>query len=68
MIFMKTRTNCCQLFVFALLLTAAGLLLQRKPTTENDIAISTHSDKNKTDDDELDEWFEGEEHSLPNGY
>jgi len=59
--------NCGQFFVFALLLTAAGVLLQRKQATENDNNLTIHSDKNKTDDDELDEWFEGEEHSLPDG-
>ena len=55
--------NCGQFIVFALLLTAAGLLLQKKPANENDNILSVHSGKNKTDDDELDEWFERDEHS-----
>ena len=55
--------NCGQFFVYALLLIAAGLLLQRKPTTENDNDRSIQFDRNKAVDDELDEWFEAEVHS-----
>jgi len=49
--------NCCQYFIYALLLAAAGLVLQRKqPITSIPEAIDT-SIKNSEADDELDELF-----------
>jgi len=50
--------NCGQYAVFALLLAAAGIILQRKPITQN-IPNSIVADTNNTATDaELDEWFE----------
>jgi len=49
--------NCCQYVVFALLLTAAGLILQRiKPAHNETVAFSAG---NEAADDGLDEWFDG---------
>ena len=52
--------NCAQYFVFALLLTAAGFLIQIKTAKAksivNDDSVSTN--RNKASDAELDEWFE----------
>ena len=51
-------SNCGQYVVFALLLTAAGLILQRKQPAQSisnqDAAFPA---KNETADNELDEWF-----------
>jgi hypothetical protein len=48
--------NCGQYFVFTLLLVAAGLILQKKqPVVNNTVDILPVD--NKTDDDELDDWF-----------
>ena len=45
--------NCGQYFVFALLLAAAGLILQRKPYAQNSPNTIIADSK----DTELDEWF-----------
>ena len=50
--------NCGQYFVSALLLAAAGLLLQRKQSPmSNKPVASVNAINNKANDDELDEWF-----------
>jgi len=53
--------NCGQYFVFALLLAAAGVLLQKKPTTLGEIDSANKGAGSKAVDDELDEWFDGNE-------
>jgi len=53
--------NCGQYAVFALLLAAAGLLLQRKPITQNVPNAIVASTSNTATDAELDEWFNEEE-------
>ena len=51
-------SNCGQYIVFALLLTAAGLILQREQPAKNEpIKVDTITAKNEAADDELDEWF-----------
>jgi len=52
--------NCGQYFVFALLLAAAGLLLQRKGTEELKATAGMPPTLNKKDDDDFDEWFSEE--------
>jgi len=49
--------NCSQYLVFALLLAAAGLLLQRKITILNKTGTTAQLHKNSADDEELDDWF-----------
>ena len=50
--------NCGQYFVSALLLAAAGLLLQRKQSpASNKPVTSVNPINNKANDDELDDWF-----------
>ena len=51
--------NCGQYVVFALLLTATGLILQRKQPvqSEPDKAVD-FTIRNEAADDELDEWFD----------
>ena len=49
--------NCGQYFVFALLLAAAGFLVQSKHQTINRPGVAVRLQKNETADDELDEWF-----------
>ena len=50
--------NCGQYVVFALLLTAAGLILQRKqPAQYESDKASTSFAKTEATDEELDEWF-----------
>jgi len=52
--------NCGQYFVFALLLAAVGIILQRKqPETSNPGSVADPSE-NDVGDDELDEWFDEE--------
>ena len=54
--------NCCQYAVFALLLTAAGLILQRKQPAQNEPdKAAAYPAENEALDDELDEWFDGVE-------
>jgi len=50
--------NCGQYFVFVLLLAAAGLLLQKKPTALGGIEPAIQPAGSKAADDELDEWFD----------
>jgi len=50
--------NCGQYFVFALLLAAAGLMLQRKQLMSRKTISSATQQKNNAADDELDEWFD----------
>ena len=52
--------NCAQYFVYALLLAAAGLIVQKRDTVGMDEkANGTLSAKNTSESDsELDEWFE----------
>jgi hypothetical protein len=47
--------NCGQYAVFALLLAAAGLILQRKQPLQNDPGVVPV--ENEIDNGELDEWF-----------
>ena len=49
--------NCGQYFVFALLLAAAGLLLQRKQQALVSPEPDASPAENTETDDELDEWF-----------
>ena len=49
--------NCTQYVVYALLLAAAGLILQKKSPAVNVPAVSNPTVKNNTNDDELDELF-----------
>ena len=49
--------NCGQYFVFALLLTAAGLLLQRKQQVKASPETVVSPAENIEINDELDEWF-----------
>jgi len=49
--------NCGQYFVSALLLAAVGLLLQRKQPSISNKPIAVNPLNNKTNDEELDEWF-----------
>jgi hypothetical protein len=50
--------NCGQYFVFALLLAAAGFLMQSKHQMINKPGVANRSNKNETADAELDEWFD----------
>ena len=50
-------SNCGQYFVYALLLAAAGLILQRKQPIQRKTVASTGQHKANAADDELDEWF-----------
>ena len=50
--------NSGQYLVLALLLAAAGLILQRKQPAQNRPAASGNGLGNKANDEELDEWFE----------
>ena len=49
--------NCCQYIIYALLLAAAGLVLQRKQPTTNIPEVTDAPIKNSEADDELDELF-----------
>ena len=50
--------NCGQYFVSALLLAAAGLLLQKKQSPASNKPVgSVNPLNNKANDDELDDWF-----------
>ena len=49
--------NCGQYIVFALLLVAAGLLLQRKPSAPSGARADIGAAERAKMDDELDEWF-----------
>jgi hypothetical protein len=49
--------NCCQYIIYALLLAAAGLVLQRKQSTTNIPEVTDAPIKNSEADDELDELF-----------
>ena len=49
--------NCGQYFVFALLLVAAGLLLQRKQQVPVNPETVVGPDENSENDGELDEWY-----------
>ena len=49
--------NCGQYAVFALLLAAAGIILQRKPITQNVPNAIVTDTNNTAADAELDEWF-----------
>ena len=53
--------NCGQYAVFALLLTAAGIALQRKPIVQQNPNTIIQSANNEAADVELDEWFNEEE-------
>jgi len=48
--------NCGQYFVFALLLAAAGIILQKKQNIPSGFAVVNKFD-NEVSDSELDEWF-----------
>jgi len=50
--------NCAQYFVYAILLAAAGLILQRKPTLKSEPGIIARPSKAEAADMELDEWFD----------
>ena len=50
-------SNCGQYAIFALLLAAAGVLLQRKPTVQQHPNTIIQSANNEATDAELDEWF-----------
>ena len=50
--------NCGQYAVFALLLVAAGIILQRKPTVRYSPVETVQDENNKAADAELDEWFD----------
>ena len=51
-------SNCGQNVIFALLLTASGLILQRKQPALNDPDKATSlTSGSEAADDELDEWF-----------
>jgi len=49
--------NCAQYFVFALLLAAVGLVLQRKQPITSIPEVTDAPNKNSEADDELDEFF-----------
>ena len=49
--------NSGQYFIYALLLAAAGLLLQRKQCLPIAPVPSTESSSEKRNDEELDDWF-----------
>jgi len=51
-------SNCGQYFIYALLLAAAGLILQRKQPTSKRTVASASQHKDNAADDELDEWFD----------
>ena len=53
--------NCGQYFIYALLLAAVGLLLQRIQPMQNAPGSSSEALQGKVRDDELDEWFSGAE-------
>jgi len=53
--------NCGQYAVFALLLAAAGMILQRKPIPQNVPNAIVADTNNTAADAELDEWFNEEE-------
>jgi len=55
--------NCGQYFLFALLLAAVGLILQRKQPVQNASGSSSDVHLKKANDDELDDWF-GEANSI----
>jgi hypothetical protein len=50
--------NCGEYFAFALLLAAAGILMQGKHHTTNRPGVANRSHKNEAADAELDEWFD----------
>jgi len=50
--------NCGQYFVYALLLAAVGLILQRKQPVPRKMVASAGQYKDNAADDELDEWFD----------
>jgi len=50
--------NCAQYFVYALLLSAAGLILQMKRTAPSRPAAPVDLPRGSANDDELDEWFQ----------
>ena len=52
--------NCGQYFIYSLLLTATGLLMQRGQYTHNNAESERnieYAPKNNKNDDELEEWF-----------
>ena len=51
-------SNCGQHVVFALLLVAAGILLQRKQPLQEASETASHSSEDETDEVEPDEWFD----------
>ena len=52
-------TNCGQYFVFALILTALGLILQRKRSAQNEPdKAGAFPPVNEAADGDLDEWFD----------
>ena len=53
--------NCAQYFVYALLLTAAGLVLQRQISGSILSRQGKTLIKNNAGDEELDEWLDGDE-------
>jgi hypothetical protein len=50
--------NCGLYAVFALLLAAAGIMLQRNPSPQTVSGNPVQEVKHETNDDELDEWFD----------
>jgi len=50
-------SNCGQYFVYALLLAAAGLILQRKQPGPNNSALTVNTSQKQNNDDEIDDWF-----------
>ena len=51
-------SNCGQYAAFALLLAAAGILLQRKPIVQGTPVGVVQDENSKAADEELDEWFD----------
>jgi amino acid transporter len=47
-----------QYFIYALLLAAAGLILQRKQQIPSEPAVSVNEPMVEANDNELDDWFE----------
>ena len=51
--------NCSQYFVYALLMVAAGLILQKREIVGNQAtSVAITKTQNNENDNELDEWFE----------
>jgi len=53
-------SNSGQYFILAFLLAAAGLILHRKQSSLNEPTVVGNANEKKTNDEELDEWFNEE--------